>query len=189
MRPARGFSLIEILIVLFVIVMLTSLVSLNLGGGDGERAQQRKLAALRSAVRYAMDEAQFSGRDFGLLWHFDSGAEGAQLLSFRERLPQGWRPPERPSEALDPIVIDGDSTLTLLLDGVAVIAAPAEAGAPLAGATPQWLFLASGETQAGELLLRNRDSGDLIGRVTWDALGRFELYRGDEQEALGAAQS
>lgn len=184
-RSELGFSLLEMLIVLFVIVMLTSLVSLNMSAGDGERARQQQLAALRDAVRYALDEAQFSGRDFGLLLHFSGGADGGQTLSFRERLPQGWRNPARPSDALEAIEIDADTDLTLILDGTAVTAAPAEAANALTGATPQWLFLASGETQSGELLWRRRDSGDLIGRLSWDALGRFEIYRGDEEEVLG----
>lgn len=178
MRQQRAFSLIEMLLVLFVIVMLTSLVSLNLDRGSA-RENRQQLQQLREAARYAMDEARFSGRDFGLLlMRRDDGSEGLRL-TFRERLAQGWRPPERPVEALDDLLFDGDTELTLLLDGVAVAVLDPLASGPGDGRRPQWVFFASGETQAGELLWRQRGDGALLGRLQWDALGRFEAAADD----------
>ena len=171
-RTERGFSLLEMLLVLFVVVLLTSLVTLNLGGDGGGREARQTLTTLRAAAAYAIDEAQFSGRDFGLLvQRADDGSDGL-VLRWRERLPQGWRAPERSAEIFADIRPAGD--LTLILDGEAVIpAAPGAAVGP-ADTLPQWLFLASGETQSGELLLRHAQSAELLGRLSWDALGRFE---------------
>jgi hypothetical protein len=49
------------------------------------------------------------------------------------------------------------------------------------------VFFASGETQAGELLWRARDDGALLGRLQWDALGRFEAAA-DDREARALAE-
>ena len=47
-------------------------------------------------------------------------------------------------------------------------------------ATPQVIFYASGEVAAGAMDVRRRDSGELLWRLEWDLLGRFELQRGGD---------
>lgn len=172
---AGGFSLLEMLLVLFIVVLLTSLVSLTVNSGAGSRREEQALRALSDAAAYALDEAQFAGRDFGLLLERNTGGQPGVTLAWRERLPQGWRQPARSGDVLTNIQLASD--VTLLLDGQAVL--PADPSSENAGVAPQWLFLASGETQAGELLLRDPQSGELDWRLEWDALGRFGLYRGD----------
>ena len=48
--------------------------------------------------------------------------------------------------------------------------------------TPQIVLYASGEVSAGALLVLSRDSGDLLWRLEWDLLGRFELLRKGEPD-------
>ena len=66
-RSVSGFSLLEMLLVLFVVVVLTSLVSLNVGSGADTRLREQAALSIRDGVVFALDEAQFTGRDFGLL--------------------------------------------------------------------------------------------------------------------------
>ena len=49
-------------------------------------------------------------------------------------------------------------------------------------ATPQVIFYSSGETTSGAIDVRRRSSGDLLWRLEWDLLGRFELLRRGEEE-------
>ena len=46
----RGFSLVEILVVLIVVVLLIGMVSLNLNSGAGERDIERQLLARKRMV-------------------------------------------------------------------------------------------------------------------------------------------
>jgi general secretion pathway protein H len=165
---------------------MTSLVTLNLDAGADGRAARQQLQQLSDVAAYALDEAAFSGRDFGLLIQYAPPAgEGELVLRWRERLPQGWRPPARSTDVFTDITLPPGVGMELLLDGGLVTPADAAADAQ-SGVAPQWLFLASGETQAGELLWRDRDSGELLWRLEWDALGRFTLYRGEQGEAYAA---
>jgi hypothetical protein len=166
-----------VLLVLFVVVLLTSLVTLSVDSGVGPRAREQAIRALRDTAAYAVDDAQFTGRDLGLLLQRRASAEPGVVLHWRERQPQGWRRPATVADVFAQLELDGE--VSLILDGVEVVAADAAAADPLAGTAPQWLFTASGETQSGELLWRDADSGVLLWRLSWDALGRFELYPGD----------
>ena len=60
----------------------------------------------------------------------------------------------------------------------------AEAGAQAEQeAAPQVVFYSSGETTVGSIDVRRRPGGDLLWRIQWDLLGRFEvLLRGQESE-------
>ena len=71
---AAGFSLIELLITVLVIVLLTSVVSLNVGDG-GRRAKQEDLARhFANVMAYAQAEAEMSGVDHGL--YLQQGGRG-----------------------------------------------------------------------------------------------------------------
>jgi prepilin-type N-terminal cleavage/methylation domain-containing protein len=187
-----GFSLIEMLMVLFVVVLMTSLVSLNLDSGASDRDLQNRLESLLAVASLALDEAQETGSDYGLLFVQDAGEGGEAVIRglWRQRLNVGWRSPRDGDGVYAPIEFPAGVDLTLVLDGVAVAPALAAAAADeTLGRAPQWLFTASGETQTGELILSDRELGDLRWRVTWDALGRFERFRGDELEPeAGLAQ-
>ena len=62
----QGFSLIELLIALLVIVLLTSVVSLNVGRGGGAIALEEDAKHLLALMNYVQTEAEMSGADHGL---------------------------------------------------------------------------------------------------------------------------
>ena len=62
-----GFSLLEMLVTLIVIVLITSLVSLAINSGGQEIQLEAKVRNLGEVAAYAVDEAQLIGRDYGLL--------------------------------------------------------------------------------------------------------------------------
>ena len=176
----QGFSLVEMLVVLFVVVLLTGLVSLSVDSGAGDRIVRERIEALAAVATYALDEAQFVGSDFGLLFTRGLNAAGEDVTRahWRQRLPAGWRTPPAQGEVFAPIEFPGEVELDLVLDGAQVVLD--EAAAAQRGRAPQWLLLSSGETQAGELSLRERRSGELLWRLDWDALARFDSRPGDQ---------
>ena len=178
---AQGFSLVEMLVVLFVVVLLTGLVSLSVDSGAGDRIVRERVEALAAVATYALDEAQFVGSDFGLLFTRGLNAAGEDVTRahWRQRLPAGWRAPPAQGEVFAPIEFPGEVELDLVLDGAQVVLDDAAAAAAQRGRAPQWLLLSSGETQAGELSLRERRSGELLWRLDWDALARFDSRPGD----------
>ncbi|MEM1404459.1 MAG: GspH/FimT family pseudopilin [Pseudomonadota bacterium] len=187
MRQYPGFSLVEMLVVLFIIVLMIGLVSVNVNSGIGDRELEDRLEALATAATYALDEAQFSGSDYGLLFVRDLDDDGRAVVvaHWRQRETQGWRVPATAPEIFVPIVLPEAAEPDLRLDNVEVEPADSEALDPLAGVAPQWLFAASGETQTGELRLRRggEQPGDLV--LAWDALARFE--RRDQREFDGGS--
>ena len=62
-RRSSGFSLIEMLVVVFVVVMLTSLVSLNVGSGGADISRDNQVRQVSSLLSYALTEAEMSGAD------------------------------------------------------------------------------------------------------------------------------
>jgi prepilin-type N-terminal cleavage/methylation domain-containing protein len=60
----RGFSLLELLVVMFVVVIITSMVSLAVNSGGQDLHLESDVRNLADVARYAMDEAELSGDDY-----------------------------------------------------------------------------------------------------------------------------
>ncbi len=182
---SRGFTLLEILIVLFVISLVTSLagLALNSGGRDMEfDAQVRQLADISS---YALEEAQASGRDMGL--HLERVYEaGLPVYRYRwlQRRPEGWRAPEIDEDLFRPRRLPPRVEVSLILEDLPLPELEPDTGDVERDLVPQIMFYASGETTPGMIELRNADSGDTLWSINWDLLGRFELLLRGEEETL-----
>jgi general secretion pathway protein H len=166
MRVAqRGFSLIEMLLVLFVIVVMTSLVTLNLDSGADGRERDSSCSSSASRRLRHRRGGLFSGRDFGLLVRAAGRGSGDPVVA---ALARASAPGLASAGALRPtcsrpLRLPPRVGMQLLLDGAWPCSRPDAAADGQSGAAPQWLLLASGETQAGELLWRNREDGDSCG--------------------------
>lgn len=176
-----GFSLLELLVTLIVVVLVTSLVTLTLNSGGRDIELEAQARNLAEVAAYALDEAQLQGRDFGLLLQ-QSLVEGDRVYGYgwRERLVEGWREPLSGKEVFAGQRLPPGIELRLELEDAPIAEIPA-AGAG-EEAPPQVVFYASGETTAGSLELRAADSGELLWRLQWDLLGRFEVLRRGQVE-------
>jgi prepilin-type N-terminal cleavage/methylation domain-containing protein len=181
-----GFSLLELLVALFVIVIITSLVTLAINSGGQDISLDAKVKSLADISSFAMDEAQMRAVDMGLLiQQVDEGGERLYRYGWRERSPRGWRRPEVDKDifadktfpASVEVVLELEDTRVQFHDGVD--RALAGEGKP-AEVAPQVVFYASGEVTVGYIELQQRDSGDLLWRIEWDLLGRFTLLRKGE---------
>ena len=65
-RHHRGFTLIEILVVVIIIGTVMSIAVLSLNLVDDDRALRQEARKLASLVEVARDEAVFQGREFGI---------------------------------------------------------------------------------------------------------------------------
>lgn len=175
----RGFSLLELLVVLFVVVIITSLATLNVGSGSQDLHLETQVRKLQNVALFALDEAQLSGRDMGLLLFLETRAPQTTVgFDWRERRPEGWRKPVAASEVFDQQALPAEVDVSLLVDNVpATDLLPAPVAAD---AVPQVIFYASGEVVPGELELRRRDNGEILWRLQWDLLGRMTLQRRGE---------
>ena len=62
----RGFTLMEILVVLVILAVVAGAVSLSIAGAGGERVLTREAERAQALVNFACERAQLSGRDIGI---------------------------------------------------------------------------------------------------------------------------
>lgn len=163
-RPgvAGGFTLLELLIVVFVVALLASVTALSIDGLGSRRAEQEaeRLAAL---INLARDEAVLGGRDLGLRLEperiafvtWQQGADGRGIE---------WRTLDDDPQ-LRPRAVEPGIRYEFEQEG-GTRRQPARnllQGNPKGGA-PQLLFLTSGETDP--FLIRVRAADD-TGPGTW----------------------
>lgn len=80
--PARGVSLIEILVVLVILTVVASILVLSVRAADGSARARQEAIRLASRLDYACERAELSGRTIGLSVRVDGyqfmRAEGEQ---------------------------------------------------------------------------------------------------------------
>ncbi|MDJ0709705.1 MAG: type II secretion system minor pseudopilin GspH [Woeseiaceae bacterium] len=189
LSKARGFTLIEVLVVIVIVATVVSMALLAVGvGGEDEEldTERRRLAALIETVR---DEAAFQGREFGIEFttsayrfvEFDPLARRWDEVPFDDlyrlrTLPEGLEfelfiDEKRVLLTTDPKKID-DPDEQPLGTGVQVY-------------VPHLFVFASGESTAFELRLwRPQTDAELV--LTGDILGQIRFAE-DELEEAGVA--
>ena len=194
-KTQGGFSLLELLVALFVVVIITSLVTLTVNSGSQDIELDARVRSLADISNYAVDEAQMRGVDMGLLFERVDLSEGtAYSYSWRERTPQGWRRPIIDADIFDSRQFPVGLELLLEVEGVQLEVqsadelaleqlsdglsdTPKEVTEEL---RPQVIFYSSGEGTVSSIQLREEKTGDLLWRVEWDLLGRSKLLRRGE---------
>ena len=177
-RPAvkpdpRGFTLIEMLVVVLIIGVVMAFVSLSInptGTADRLNTEARRLEALAGA---AADDAVLYGREIGL----DITRGGYRFLRLGD---DGWQPlvgtqtPLRPRELGDNLVI----ALTARDDDTPELVQPEADEDEQDVVRPKAVFLSSGEFVPFEFELYSPDVTQRY-RLTGEAAGTLELKRID----------
>lgn len=178
-RLQRGFSLLELLVTLFVVVLVTSLVTLNIGSGDRDMLLRSAVLSLVDSANYALDEAQFTGMNYGLMLHIeDEDGQWRYRYDWWEQTALGWLAPTSGKDVFAPGELPPDLELQLELDGL--VQEQERLLRSSESPNPQILLYASGETVPGAIELRSREDGELLWRIEWDLLGEFRaLPRGE----------
>lgn len=182
-RRQRGFSLLELLVALFVVVLITSLVTLTVNSGGQDIRLEATVRNLAEVASFAVDEAQIHGWDYGLKLEEDfSGPEPYFTYGWRQRYLEGWGEPPPHQEVFAGGSFPPDVELELELEDSPFTELTIE-DEEEARRRPQVVFYASGETTVGAINVRRRSDGSLLWRIEWDLLGRFDvLLRGEAND-------
>ena len=161
--PPRGFTLLEIMVVLVLVGIITSFALLSVGGGPRERLAEegRRLAAL---VELHQQEAILSGELRGIQF----SRAGYALLSLSEK--GEWQSPPAAADTLIRHALPEDIALSLWVEDRAV-------DLKNTGKLPQVVLLNSGEITEFVAVFdfaddrspnapRYRVAGDAMGRLT-----------------------
>ena len=182
----RGFSLLELLVVLMVVVLMASLVNLSVNSGGQDIKLESQVRGLADVASYALDEAQISGVDYGLfLQEQQQAGEAIYSLQWLQRQIDGWEEPGNGGEMFVAQELPPGVALELELEDAPVIELSLDDDdydEDEERIRPQVVFYASGETTVGAINVRQVDNGNLLWRIEWDLLGRFKLLRRGQAE-------
>ena len=165
----RGFSIIEILVALFVIVMLTSLVTLNLSSPERDRMAEDSAHTIASLLDYALEEAQYSGYEYGVFLSASEQDDLTAKLTFKRFERSGWVSLSD-SILTGPIEIADGVSLELWVEGERIDLVPIPQD--VANWRPSIRLWPSGEMTAGRAVISDTSEGSLQGwEVYWTLFG------------------
>jgi general secretion pathway protein H len=140
----RGFSLIEVLVVVVILGVVVGAVALSVGGG-ASRELEVQATRLQALLRLGCEQSELTGRDLGIFLSRDR-------IEFAWRGPDRWYPlTDAPREPLRPRQLDDGVEWSLERDGERLGLlddAPAD---------PQLLCLSSGELSPFQIELSRAD--------------------------------
>ena len=178
---SRGFTLLEILLTLLIVGLIVSLATLSLG--TGKRPYEVDAAARRfvNIAEYAMEEAQLSGTDLGVLIRLSEQGEGTRYsYQWMQRADGVWRAAPFDPEAFGEHELPRDVDVVLEIEEEAAdldIEEQQRDGDEDLPPTPQVVFFASGEAIPGLMTWVDIASGEVLWELEWDLLGRFDMRR------------
>ena len=183
LRRQRGFSLLELLVALIVVVLFTSLANLTINSGGQDIQLQSTVYNLADVAGYALDEAQMTGVDYGLLLREDQDT-GETIYSYQwlERGLDGWGAPISGKELFAEQRLPPGIVLELELEDAPFVELSPDDDGEAEIISPQVVFYASGEATVGTINVFQVENGELLWRIEWDLFGRFDVLRRGEAE-------
>ena len=183
LRRQRGFSLLELLVALIVVVLFTSLANLTINSGGQDIQLQSTVYNLADVAGYALDEAQMTGVDYGLLLREDQDT-GETIYSYQwlERGLDGWGAPISGKELFAEQRLPPGTALELQLEDAPFVELSPDDDGEAEIISPQVVFYASGEATVGTINVFQVEDGELLWRIEWDLFGRFDVLRRGEAE-------
>ncbi len=177
-KPAPGFTLIEILIVMIIVGVMASMAVLAIGG-DPHQQLKKEAQRIRLVLQLAADEALLQGQEYGL----KLARESYQIVQF-DNEKEEWA--EAKLEAFAAYKLPNDITLSLQSEGSSVDLTilnkieQQQDQKPSDESTlkPALLLLSSGEMTPFTLQLQSADAEYKM-QLSGDGLGDIRLGNQD----------
>lgn len=163
--PARGFTLIEILVVVLIISIVSAIAVMSLRDTRGDTQIKEEARRIATLMKLASDEAAMQGRDLGVRFR----PESYEFLLYERDL-QDWVTLDYDKLLRERQVPEG-IVLTLKLEDVDVELPLVEDDER---EPPQVLILSSGETTPFELEIES-DNSNYVYYLTGQPLGGVEI--------------
>jgi general secretion pathway protein H len=176
MSPAhrcRGFTLLELLVVLVLIGIIISFAVLSVGDGGRQANLQQEAQRLQAILSLAGEEAVLRSQEFGVVVR----PEGYSIVAYDG---EAWQAIGDDEMYREHALLSG-AELTLYMDGLQVSLEPLSSREEDL-IKPQVLLFSSGERTPFELVLAYRDGPPLAYRLSAPVLGPLQL---EKVEAAG----
>jgi general secretion pathway protein H len=157
-RPQRGFTLLELLVVVAIIGLLVQAVTLSMSALGNDRELEQETGRLGSLIDLLNEEALMQSRDYGIMF-----TETGYRFYVYDYQQLQWAEPQN-DRLLASYTLRPQLKMTLLLDGREVPLEPDFESQDIENPEPQIMLLASGELTPFTVAMA-RDGTD----------GRFEL--------------
>lgn len=167
-RACRGFSLLELLVVVTIIGLFAGVAVLSTGIVGNDREIEREMLRLRSLLDLVREEALMQTRDFGVLFT----ASGYRFYTY-DYLTLEWRLPEN-DRLLREHGLPEELRVGLRLEDRDVVLDRDFERHRLEDPRPQVMLLSSGEITPFELTVE-RSFGSTRFRLTADLDGKLEI--------------
>lgn len=175
MRRSRGFTLIEIMVVMVVVGLLAVIAVVNMGGGAQQRELENAARELFLLMQTASEQAVFNNQEMGLV--IDD--ESYRFLAFNS-LERVWEPQEE--RLFSPRELPAWVVLTYQIeDNLPTLpGVEDDDDAP----TPDIIFYSSGEVIPFEIQLSTVDNKELVYRIESDGLNGLDWYTPADEDEL-----
>ena len=166
----RGFTLIEILVVVVIIALMAAVMTVAVGALGGDRQIEDEADRIADVLSVTLEQAELEGRDYGLRIEPD----GYEVMVFDGR--RGWTPAGG-DRWFERHVLPPGLSVSLEAEGRLVLLRKAETPE---SRLPQVVTFSSGDVTPYRITLTRSSSG-ATNTVEGAFDGTIEVSRGDER--------
>lgn len=172
----KGFTLIEILVVLVLLGLVSGVMLSGLGANSPQRKLQNEAFKVQQLFEQIRDEALLSNTEWGVLFELsDSENQGYRFLAYDEKNRE-WIPGQLPASRERNLPRWVYAELFIDNDDEKLPLKAADEEKPI----PHVLLLSTGETTPFQLKISLIDQEDIYYRVYADGVNDTQLVFGDE---------
>jgi general secretion pathway protein H len=173
-RFARGFTLLELMIVVFVIGLVTAGVVISFSGERRDEQLEREAERLDALFDYVREQAELQTRDYG----FRISSRGYSFVVF-DVLANQWRPAEEDDALRERPFPDGIETEVVVEGRRIVLEAKKK---DIDDYMPHVMIFSNGDISSFEVILQRDQDRDARARLYSDESGNVNLLQPGEVE-------
>jgi general secretion pathway protein H len=175
---ARGFTLIEIMVVVVIIGVITAAVLIKFSGNTRDTQLDQEAERLDALFDYVREQAELQTRDYG----FRASDSGYSFLVF-DVLGNQWRPVDE-DDALRDRDLPGKIRPQVVVEGRTIVLDRKKKDTEADDFAPQVLIFSNGDLSSFELALQ-RDGSDQRARIYTDEQSNIRLLLPGQVEQKG----